>query len=76
MAAMEAKTRSLMIAGTASHVGKSILVTALCRKPTGPSHRTVQVAKLGAEFLRLRRDGSEIGRAQVTQAEAAGIGPS
>src|SRR5437870_5861996 len=69
-------TRSLMIVGTASHVGKSILVTALCRI----LHQDgVRVAPYKSQNMALNsyvcRDGSEIGRAQVAQAEAAGIEP-
>jgi adenosylcobyric acid synthase len=69
-------TSSLMIVGTASHVGKSILVTALCRIL---SQRGVRVAPFKSQNMALNsyvcRDGSEIGRAQVVQAEAAGIEP-
>ena len=67
---------SVMIVGTASHAGKSILVTALCRllKQAG-----VRVAPFKSQNMALNsfvcRDGSEIGRAQVAQAEAAGIEP-
>jgi adenosylcobyric acid synthase len=68
--------RSLMIVGTASHVGKSILVTALCRIL---HKRGIRVAPFKSQNMALNsyvcRDGSEIGRAQVVQAEAAGIEP-
>jgi adenosylcobyric acid synthase len=67
---------SLMIVGTASHAGKSILVTALCRIF---SERGVRVAPFKSQNMALNsyvcRDGSEIGRAQVAQAEAAGVEP-
>src|SRR5262244_3921196 len=66
----------LMIVGTASHVGKSILVTALCRILR---QRGVRVAPFKSQNMALNSyvcsDGSEIGRAQVVQAEAAGIEP-
>src|SRR5262245_5862379 len=69
-------TGSLMIVGTASHVGKSILVTALCRILY---QRGIRVAPFKSQNMALNsyacRDGSEIGRAQVVQAEAAGMEP-
>src|SRR5215467_11975425 len=69
-------SNSLMIVGTASHAGKSILVTALCRILM---QRGVRVAPFKSQNMALNsfvcRDGSEIGRAQVAQAEAAGIEP-
>ena len=65
-----------MIVGTASHAGKSVLVTALCRILR---QRGIRVAPFKSQNMALNsyvcRDGSEIGRAQVAQAEAAGVEP-
>ena len=66
----------IMFQGTGSHVGKSILTTALCRIFAREGMRT---APFKAQNMALNSyvtpDGKEMGRAQVAQAEAAGLIP-
>ena len=68
--------KSIMIQGTMSNVGKSLLVGGLCRvlKEDG-----IKVAPFKSQNMALNSfitaDGLEMGRAQVMQAEAAMIPP-
>ena len=68
--------KAIMVQGTMSNVGKSLITAGLCRifKQDG-----YKVAPFKSQNMALNsfitEDGMEMGRAQVMQAEAAGIAP-
>jgi adenosylcobyric acid synthase len=68
--------RGLLVAGTASDAGKSVVVAGLCRWLV---RRGIKVAPFKAQNMALNSavtpDGAEIGRAQVAQAAAARLPP-
>ncbi|MCK4401909.1 AAA family ATPase, partial [bacterium] len=72
---MQAKT--IMIQGTGSYVGKSVITAALCRIFAADGYK---VAPFKSQNMALNsfvtKNGEEMGRAQVVQAEACGIEPS
>ncbi|MCI6937362.1 MAG: cobyric acid synthase, partial [Clostridiales bacterium] len=68
--------KNIMIQGTMSNAGKSLLCAGLCRVLRQDGYR---VAPFKSQNMALNSfitaDGGEMGRAQVVQAEAAGIAP-
>ncbi|MFY0802440.1 cobyric acid synthase [Peribacillus frigoritolerans] len=68
------KARSIMIQGTSSDVGKSLICTAFCRVFSNKGFRVVPFKSQNMALNSyVTLDGGEIGRAQGVQAEAARI---
>jgi adenosylcobyric acid synthase len=68
--------RVVMLQGTASHAGKTVLAAALCRIA---ARRGLRAAPFKAQNMALNsfvtEDGGEMGRGQAFQAQAAGLDP-
>lgn len=73
---MGKKAKKIMVLGTCSNAGKSLIVAGICRILKNKGYK---VAPYKSQNMALNsfitEDGLEMGRAQVVQAEAAGIKP-
>ncbi|MGI2800355.1 cobyric acid synthase [Photobacterium damselae] len=74
---MQKTTRAIMVQGTTSDAGKSVLVAGLCRVL---ARKGIAVAPFKSQNMALNsavtQDGGEIGRAQAVQAQACRIEPT
>ncbi len=70
-------TKNIMIQGTMSNAGKSLLVAGLCRifRQDGFATTPFKSQNMALNSF-ITEEGLEMGRAQVVQAEAAGVSPS
>lgn len=73
---MKQRAKCIMVQGTMSGAGKSLLCAALCRIFRQDGYRTAPFKSQNMALNSyITRDGLEMGRAQVMQAEAAGVEP-
>jgi len=73
---MNRRVRALMLQGTGSHAGKTVLVAGLCRLLARRGFRVVPFKSQNMALnAYVTADGGEMGWAQAMQAEAAGVAP-
>jgi len=74
---MARRAKALMLQGTGSDVGKSLIVAGLCRayRNRGLAVRPFKPQNMSNNAA-VTSDGGEIGRAQAVQARACGVAPS
>lgn len=69
--------KKIMLQGTASNVGKSIITTGLCRIFKQDNYKVIPFKSQNMALNSfITKEGLEMGRAQVSQAEACGIDPT
>lgn len=69
-------SKSIMLLGTASSVGKSTIATAICRYYTNKGFKVAPFKALNISLNSyVTEEGLEMGRAQVVQAEACNLSP-
>lgn len=68
--------KKIMLQGTASNVGKSIITTGLCRIFKQDGYKVIPFKSQNMALNSfITKEGLEMGRAQVSQAEACGMDP-
>ena len=73
---MQKKRKNIMLLGTGSNVGKSIITAGLCRMFYQDGYKVTPFKSQNMALNSfITKDGKEMGRAQVVQAEAANIEP-
>lgn len=69
--------KTIMIQGTMSNAGKSLIAAGLCRIFSQDGYKTAPFKSQNMALNSyITSEGLEMGRAQVVQAEAAGVLPS